>query len=121
MELSKLFKGLIVFQFITVLVIFLVLPDDPILYEEITSILTVASIIYLFLWLVCLVLLFRFNPSGRMMFTILLIVGIFLNLSMPDSSVPNGVLVDTLHWFSGALDGLMLAILYLTDIKERFQ
>ena len=55
------------------------------------------------------------------MFTILLIVGIFLNLSMPDSSVPNGVLVDTLHWFSGTLDGLMLAILYLTDIKERFQ
>ena len=78
MELSKLFKGLIVFQFITILLMFLVLPDDPILYEEITSILAFASVIYLFLWLVCLVLLFRFNPSGRMMFTILLIVAHFL-------------------------------------------
>ena len=46
MELSKLFKGLIVFQFITILLMFLVLPDDPILYEEITSILAVASVIF---------------------------------------------------------------------------
>jgi len=120
MELSKLFKGLIVLQLISFVAMLVVVPDDPAYYVEAIGILDIATIIYFLLWLVSLVLLFRFKPPGRTMFTILFIVGPFLSLGMPEPSVPDGYLYETLTWFSGALDGAMLAILYLTNIKERF-
>ena len=120
MELSKLFKGLIIFQLLSVVASVIVLPDDPV-YEEAIGIIDIASLIYMLLWLASLVLLFRFKSSGRTLFTILVIIGMLLTLGMPESSVPTGTLYEMLVWFGGALDGAMLAILYLTNIKERFQ
>ena len=120
MELSKLFKGLIIFQLLSVVASVIVLPDDPV-YEEAIGIIDIASLIYMLLWLASLVLLFRFKSSGRTWFTILVIIVMLLTLGMPESSVPTGTLYEMLVWFGGALDGAMLAILYLTNIKERFQ
>ncbi len=120
MELSKLFKGLIIFQLLSVVASVIVLPDDPV-YEEAIGIIDIASLIYMLFWLASLVLLFRFKSSGRTLFTILVIIGMLLTLGMPESSVPTGTLYEMLVWFGGALDGAMLAILYLTNIKERFQ
>jgi membrane-bound ClpP family serine protease len=120
MKLSKLFKGLIIFQLLSVVAMVIVLPDDPV-YEEAMGIIDIASLIYVLLWLASLVLLFRFKSSGRTLFTILVILGMLLTLGMPEYSVPTGNLYEMLVWFGGALDGAMLAILYLTNIKERFQ
>ena len=94
----------------------------PYLEIEISiGIIDIAALIYSLLFFVSLVLLFRFKPSGRTMFTILLIVGIPLSLGMSESSIPTGSLYQTYVWFGGLLEGAMLAILYLTSIKERFQ
>ena len=121
MELSKLFRGLIIVHFVSIVAMVMVVPVDP-AYEEISiGIIEIANMIYSLLFFVSLVLLFRFKPSGRTMFTILLIVGIPLSLGMSESSIPTGSLYQTYVWFGGLLEGAMLAILYLTSIKERFQ
>jgi len=120
MELSKLFKGLIILQLLHMVAIVVVVPADPVL-EEALGIIDIAALILLLLWLASLVLLFRFKSSGRTLFTILVIIVPLLGLGMPESSVPTGTLYDQLVYFGGALDGAMLAILYLTNIKERFQ
>ena len=119
MELSKLFKGLIIAELVTMVAMVMVAPVDP-AYEEI-SIGIIVALIHTLLFFVSLVLLFRFKSSGRTLFAILVIIGIPLSLGMPESSVPTGSLLQTLLWFGGVLDGAMLAILYLTSIKERFQ
>ena len=121
MELSKLFKGLIIVELVTIVAMVMVVPVDPV-YEEISiGIIDIANLVYSLLFFVSLVLLFRFKSSGRTLFAILVIIGIPLSLGMPESSVLTGTLYEMLVWFGGALDGAMLAILYLTNIKERFQ
>ena len=121
MELSKLFKGLIIVNFVSLVVLVITAPIDP-AYEEIPiGIIDIASLIYTLLFLVSLVLLFRFKSSGRTLFAILVIISIPLSLGVPESSITTGNLYQTYVWFGGVLDGAMLAILYLTSIKERFQ
>ena len=121
MELSKLFKGLIILQLISTAAMVMVAPDDPAYYEEAIGLIHLASLIFLLLWLASLILLFRFQSSGRTLFTITVIIGLFLSLGMPEPSVPFTNLELVLQWSGGAVDGAMLAILYLTNIKERFQ
>jgi len=98
----------------------IVLPADP-AYGEAMGIFDIAALGYLLIWIASLILLFRFKSSGRPLFTILIAVGLVLQLGSSESSVPSGNLYETFVWFGGALDGAMLAILYLTHIKKRFQ
>tara|TARA_B110000008_G_scaffold219367_1_gene219229 strand:+ start:193 stop:573 length:381 start_codon:yes stop_codon:yes gene_type:complete len=121
MELSKLFKGLIILQFVSLVAMVMVVPEDPASYEEALGLIDFAALIYLLLWLVSLVLLFRFQSSARTLFTIAVIIGFFVSLGMSEPSVPTTNLVQIFNWIGGALDGAMLAILYLTNIKERFK
>lgn len=119
MELSKLFKGLIILQPLTLVATVIVLPDSA--YEGAMGIIDIASLIYMAFWLASLVLLFRFKSSGRDLFTILVIIGILLSFAATEPFVPTGNSYEIFGWFGGALDGAMLAILYLTNIKDRFQ
>ncbi len=120
MELSKLLRGLIIFQFLSLVAMVIVTPDDP-AYDGTLDLTLIASLIYFVLWLVSLVLLFIFKPLGRTLFFASVIFGMLLYLGLPEPSIPTGNLFEILVWFGGALDGAMLAILYLTEIKERFQ
>tara|TARA_B100000787_G_scaffold81331_1_gene60022 strand:+ start:172 stop:321 length:150 start_codon:yes stop_codon:yes gene_type:complete len=49
-----------------------------------------------------------------------MIISALLNFVAPESSIPSGNLYEILGWLAGVLDGAMLAILYLTNIKEIF-
>lgn len=120
MELSKLLRGLIIFQFLSLVAMVIVTPDDP-AYDGTLDLTLIASLIYFVLWLVSLVLLFIFKPLGRTLFFASVIFGMLLYPGLPEPSIPTGNLFEILVWFGGALDGAMLAILYLTEIKERFQ
>ena len=78
--------------------------------------------IYGLFWLVSLYLLFQFKSSGRTLFTILVVLAVPLTLAMPDYySMPSGNVYEMLNWLGGLLDGAMLAMLYLTGIKDKFQ
>ena len=115
------FKGLIILQIVSFFLTGFLTPDDPIYYEEMGGILDYLLIIYLLLWFLSLFLLYKFKSLGKKLFTILVVLGFPLTLSMPEPLLPNGTIVDSMMWFGGALDGAMLVMLYMTSISEKFQ
>jgi len=119
MEISKLFRGLIALQVLTAIAMVL-MPVDP-NNETLTTIALIGGIITSLFFFVGLVLLFIFNAWGRPIFTASVLLAIPLTLSIPEATIPIGNLEALLNWFAGALDGAMLAVMYLTSLKERFQ
>ena len=120
MEQSKLFRGLIVVQFLTILAFLLVGSVDPIYVEAPINSLDIASFIWVILLLISWVLLFRFKSSGKPLYTASVFIGIPISLALPAYSIPYGNAELLLEWFAGVLDGAMLAMLYLTSLKDRF-
>ena len=94
---------------------------DPIYLEAPINSLDIAAFIWFILVLISWVLLFRFKPLGRPLYTAAVLIGIPVSLAFPASSIPIGSAELWLEWFAGALDGAMLAMLYLTSLKERFK
>ena len=119
MEMSKLFRGLIALQVLTTIAMVLI-PVDP-NNETLTTIALIGGIITSLFFFVGLILLFIFNAWGRPIFTASVLLAIPLTLSIPEATIPIGNLVGLLNWFGGVLDGAMLAMLYLTSLKERFK
>ena len=66
------------------------------------------------------ILLYRFIPLGRPIFTILTTLSVIVMFLAPEYYVPKGPILDALKWMNGAVTGAILAMLYLTEIKERF-
>ena len=121
MEMSKLFRGLIVLQVLIIPAFVLIGSVDPMYAEAPMNSLDIAAFIWLILVLISWVLLFRFKPLGRPLYTAAVLIGIPVSLVFPASSIPIGSAELWLEWFAGALDGAMLAMLYLTSLKERFK
>ena len=121
MEMSKLFRGLIVLQVLIIPAFVLIGSVDPMYAEAPINSLDIAAFIWFILVLISWVLLFRFKPLGRPLYTAAVLIGIPVSLVFPASSIPIGNAELWLEWFAGALDGAMLAMMYLTSLKERFQ
>lgn len=120
MASEKLVKVLIMFSLVTVGGIVFVMPDDPALIDAPLNYFDIALRIYTISWLVSLFLLFKFHPSGRTFFTIILILGVPITLGITESKLATSNMYDMLFWLSGMIDGALLAILYLTSFEERF-
>ncbi|MDC1127794.1 hypothetical protein OAT13_01515 [Gammaproteobacteria bacterium] len=120
MASEKLVKVLIIFSLGTVGGIFSVMPEEPVLIDAPFNYFDVALPIYAISWLVSLFLLFKFHPSGRSFFTVILALGVPITLGITESKLATSNMYDMLFWLSGMIDGALLAILYLTNIKERF-
>ena len=67
-----------------------------------------------------LVLLYKFIPWGRIIFTISIVLWVLSVFLSPEYYVPKGRIFDALYWINGAVTGGIFAMLYLTEIKERF-
>ena len=117
---EKLVKVLIIFSLIVVGAIFFVMPEDPALNDVPFNYFDIALLLYTVLWLLSLFLLFRFHPSGRSLFTVILALGVPITLGITESTLATSNMYDMLFWLSGMIDGALLAILYLTSLKERF-
>ncbi len=120
MASEKLVKVLIIFSLGAVGGIFSVMPEEPALIDAPFNYFDVALPIYTILWLVSLFLVFKFHPSGRSFFTVILALGVPITLGITESKLATSNMYDMLFWLSGMIDGALLAILYLTNIKERF-
>ena len=120
MASEKLVKVLIIFSLVAVGGIVFVMPEDPALIDAPFNYFDIALPIYTISWLVSLFLLFKFHPSGRTFFTIILILGVPITLGITESKLATSNVYDMLFWLSGMIDGALLAILYLTSLKERF-
>ena len=117
---EKLVKVLIIFSLVAVGGIVFVMPKDPALIDAPFNYFDIALPIYTISWLVSLFLLFKFHPSGRTFFTVILALGVPITLGITESTLATSNMYDMLFWLSGMIDGALLAILYLTSLKERF-
>ena len=122
-ELETVFKSLIILTVVIVGATFTVAlfgPDDEKYFEQ-----GLSSVVYFGAFVNLLkvptwILLYRFIPLGRPIFTILTTLSVIVIFLAPEYYVPKGRISDALNWINGAVTGAILAMLYLTEIKERF-
>ena len=119
--MSKLFRGLIALQVLSFIALVVALPADEGNDAIMSTFITTGVIGYLILFVLGLILLFRYKPLGRTIFSASVVLGIALIVAVPEDSLPTGNLVHALNWLAAALDGAMLVMIYLTSLSERFE
>ena len=123
MDLEKTFKGLILLRVIIVGATFisaLYTPYDKKYIEQGLSLVVYFGSIVSLVGMASLILLYKFIPWGRIIFTISIVLWLLSVFLSPEYYVPKGHIFDTLNWINGAVTGGIFAMLYLTEIKERF-
>ena len=122
-ELETVFKSLIILTVVIVGATFTVAlfgPDDEKYFEQGLSPVVYFGAFVNLLKVPTWILLYRFIPWGRPIFTILTALSVIVMFLAPEYFVPKGPIFDALKWMNGAVTGAILAMLYLTEIKERF-
>lgn len=117
---NLVFRGLIIFSLANAVGILYFAPIDPVAASEPFNFLDYLGIGYLLVWLFSLILLFRFNRLGRPLFTIIIALGILLMLALPPYSQAPSNVYQVFNWLAGAVDGAILAMLYLTSVSDQF-
>ena len=120
MGTEKLFRGLIIVSLVNAIGILYLAPIDPTASPEPLTLLDYLGIAYLLVWLLSLILLFRFNRWGRPLFTIIIGLGILLMLALPPYSQAPTNAYQVVNWLAGAVDGALIAMLYLTSVRDHF-
>ena len=123
MDLEKTFKGLILLRVVIVGATFisaLYAPyDEKYIEQGLSPVVYFGSVVSL-VGMASLILLYKFIPWGRIIFTISIVLWVLSVFLSPEYYVPKGRIFDTLNWINGAVTGGIFAMLYLTEIKERF-
>ena len=134
MDITKIFKVLVsVSIFCLLLTIMAPGMKVPEMTDEMMSdfpwALTLIALAWMVLYGLSLILLLIFQKSGKLLFTVAVISGFLITLfgqedlylGMEDSYMFGNIAYhEVFIWVAGALDGAILAILYFTEIKERF-
>ena len=122
-ELETVFKSLIVLTVVIVgaafTVAFFVPYDEKYFEQGLSPVVHFGAFVNL-LKVPTWILLYRFIPWGRPLFTILTALSVIVMFLAPEYYVPKGPIFDALKWMNGAVTGAILAMLYLTEIRERF-
>ena len=124
MNLENIFKNVIKIEILFLVIIFIVYSFVDVEYAEsytsstMEDTLYLWALIYLVVYVVNLYFLYKFKPIGKTLYLPLLILGfIFLTLFPAEQHT----LLDlTIEWISGVINGLVIALLYFTDIKDKF-
>jgi len=129
MNLEKIFKNLILmypvlFVSFASLVIYIDWDIPVESYTETTTIGTI-SILPLSIWFFNLYFLYKFKPIGKTLFIPLLIILVLFEISIPYESLimtPGYEYIESsLGYIEGILDGMIIALLYFTNIKDKFK
>jgi|TARA_B110000971_G_C19974290_1_gene484196 hypothetical protein len=127
MNLEKIFKNLIILQFI--LFVFFISYgvffgiEDTSLEEDIAiNNSEVALLIVMLIYIINFYFLFKFKSIGKVLFVplILIIYALCLSIPLEDLYMENHFLY-LLDSFSMMIEGGIIAMLYLTNIKDRFE
>ena len=73
---------------------------------------------FLIVYLINLILLYKFVSFGKVLYLILFILGIVLPLTT--GPVISSSFTYTLEWIGGASSGAILVLLYFSPIKDKF-
>ena len=120
MNIEKVFKNLIIAQFVLfVLIIVSVIfaPYDE--YVESTfSNIDIASSVMLVVLYINYFLLFTFRPIGKVLFIPILLV--LYTLVFSAGTVDGDIYIYLFDSITATIDGMLIAMLYFTDIKNKF-
>tara|TARA_Y100001970_G_C14159127_1_gene817444 strand:- start:1105 stop:1500 length:396 start_codon:yes stop_codon:yes gene_type:complete len=128
MDIEKVFKNIVLLDFVIFVLLFISIIIEP---EEITNISdsldtgiwdenTIALIFigFLIVYLINLILLYKFVSFGKVLYSILFILGIVLPLTT--GPIISSSFTYTLEWIGGATSGAILVLLYFSPIKDKF-
>ena len=128
MDLEKVFKNIVLLDLAVIVLLIVSIVMEP---EEITNIseslgtgiwdentITIIFMGFLIVYLINLILLYKFISFGKVLYLILSILGIVLPLTT--GPVISSSLTYTLEWIGGASSGAILVLLYFSPIKDKF-
>jgi len=128
MDIEKVFKNIVLLDLAIIVLLFVSLVMEP---EEIANIseslgtgiwdentITIIFMGFLIVYLINLILLYKFISFGKVLYLILSILGIVLPLTT--GPVISSSLTYTLEWIGGASSGAILVLLYFSPIKDKF-
>ena len=128
MDLEKVFKNIVLLDLAVIVLLIVSIVMEP---EEITNIseslgtgiwdentITIIFMGFLIVYLINLILLYKFISFGKVLYLILSILGIVLPLTT--GPVISSSLSYTLEWIGGASSGAILVLLYFSPIKDKF-
>jgi hypothetical protein len=126
MNIENVFKNIIKIQFLFAVVIIISAFFEDLEYVELDVVsetlyntLSIWSLIYLVVYVVNLYFLYKFKPIGKTLYLPLIILGFILSSLFPYEQSTS---VDFyIEWMDGLLSGLVIALLYFTDIKDKFK
>ena len=131
MDLEKIFKRIILADFSAVLIILvytigLEVVSSAAMVEQMSSsssgTLEIIALLALFLYFVNLYLLFKFKPLGKKMYLPLLCLSYVLIFGFPIEDLEFGDhVLYFLNTFSPILSGVIIAMLYFTDVRKKFE
>ena len=128
MDLEKVFKNIVLLDLAIIVLLFVSIVMEP---EEIAKIsesldtgiwdentITIIFMGFLIVYLINLILLYKFISFGKVLYLILFILGIALPLTT--GPVISSSFTYTLEWIGGASSGAILVLLYFSPIKDKF-
>lgn len=122
MNLENIFKNIIKIDFLYIGAVLISGFFEDVEYAELDSMsdtLYIWALIFLLVYVVNLYFLYKFKPIGKTLYLPLIIFGSILVTLMPSEQFTS---VDLLvEWIGGLISGVVIALLYFTDIKDKFK
>jgi len=128
MDIEKIFKNIILLDFAVLVLFFISIFIEP---EEVTNIsdslgtgiwdtntLILIFIGFLIVYIINLILLYKFVSFGKVLYLIMSILGILLPLT--GGPIISSSLTYVVDWLGGATSGAILVLLYFSPIKDKF-
>ena len=128
MDIEKVFKNIVLLDLAIIVLLFvsIIMESEEIthiseslgtgIWDEIT--ITIIFMGFLIVYLINLILLYKFISFGKVLYLILAILGIILPLTT--GPIISSSLTYTLEWVGGATSGGILVLLYFSPIKDKF-
>jgi len=121
MNVEKIFKNLIILDFIS-LVLLIITGLFIENYEEVPFYTAdYFSLIFLIAYIINLYLLYKFKPIARSMFVLVTILSLGLILFYPPGSFnTNNNFEELIYTLSPVITGAILALLFCSEVSEKF-
>ena len=128
MDIEKVFKNIVLLDLAIIVLLFvsIIMESEEItniseslgtgIWDEIT--ITIIFMGFLIVYLINLILLYKFISFGKVLYLILSILGIVLPLTA--GPVISSSFTYTIEWIGGATTGAILVLLYFSPIKDKF-
>ena len=116
--LEPVYKGVLYFELLWLVLASMNLPVAPDATQ--LSVIDMITFAYLPLLIIALYQLRNFKPSGRLLFVALFCMGIPMTLIAEPNEVPSSSLYELLLWIGGFLDGMVISLVYFSELRHRF-